>query len=254
MKKTILMLSVLVLIASGCGNATKKQNETANNETVDNQSQRKIKYYFNNSGTIAVCFDDGTARTIWDYSGNSDDFDPKNVEIDETYKEFPTYLLIGDEKWNLYDYSGRTIEGWQIINGRKVEAKDVGRAKDPVYFKFLEGQYTNSEEDGCEFVLDIVKSKKGYSYKLRVNDQEYKGKVTLSENEPYIMLEGIPWVSNLGELKDGRLPEDTKGEPTFGIDFEWTNCELTMQNYGNSMNYYVKFDCGGKYITLVKTQ
>ena len=39
MKKTILILSVLAFIASGCGKATKQQAETANNESVVEQKE-----------------------------------------------------------------------------------------------------------------------------------------------------------------------------------------------------------------------
>ena len=162
MKKTVIILSVLALIAGSCNQATQNQSEVTNDEEVSVSSQT----------------------------------------IEET-----------------------------IVNHN------------------IEGIYRNSEETSCAIFLEIKKSGKGYSYSLSVDEQdELKGKVSVSDNG--ITLEGIAWVSNLGELKDGVIPEKDKGEPAFGVYFEWDNNSLIMQNYGNSMNYYQILNCEDKYIKL----
>jgi hypothetical protein len=66
MKKTVVILSILALIASSCGQATKKQAGTESNETVNEQNevtensenaigklQEKYLYFFENNGYIS---------------------------------------------------------------------------------------------------------------------------------------------------------------------------------------------------------
>jgi len=139
-------------------------------------------------------------------------------------------------------------KGWIRIDSEGYEISDVQAEENSIA-----GRYRNSEDPNCNIFLIIDKSEEGgYSFTMLVglDNSEYNGKVTVYETG--IVLEGIPWVSNLGALKDGVIPEDEKGEPTYGIDFVWEDGNLTMQNYGNSMNYYVKLSCGNKYITLTR--
>ena len=250
MKKIILILSLLAFIASGCGRATKQQAETVSDE--QSQSQRQIRHYFNNSGTIVVCFEDGAARTIQDYWNNSDNFDPNTIETDETCQEFTNYLLIGGKKWNFYDNSGNILEGWRIIKGQKVE----GQAKDPVSSTTLEGRYRYSDENGCELLLDILKTQTGYSYKFQVNNKLYEGNARVSQegDKINITLEGIPWKKDLGALKKGDNPDEMENRYESSDIYLWCNDEgqFTFQNYGNSQNYYEVLDCGDKYVSFVK--
>ncbi|MDR2862236.1 MAG: hypothetical protein LBV07_06795 [Syntrophobacterales bacterium] len=123
----------------------------------------------------------------------------------------------------------------------------------PVPFSEIEGQYRNSAEVDCELLLNITKSPQGYVYKFRVKDQLYEGNVGFTvADENYVILEGIPWEQNIGQLGEDDDPEEMKGDPTYGIETIWTGDELVFQNYGNAMNYYVKINCDEKYITLIR--
>lgn len=119
----------------------------------------------------------------------------------------------------------------------------------------IEGRYKNSEDSACELLLDIIKSENGYSYKFLVKDKFYEGNITISvsENEKYIILEGIPWIENKGSIDEGVDFDEVENIPTYGISFLFEgNGMMMMQNYGNALNYYVKLDCDEKYIQLIK--
>jgi len=58
MKKTVIILSVLALIASSCGQTTKKQTVTESNETVNEQNEVTI----NSGNWYVVC---KPARVRW---------------------------------------------------------------------------------------------------------------------------------------------------------------------------------------------
>jgi hypothetical protein len=72
-------------------------------------------------------------------------------------------------------------------------------------------------------------------------------------DETYIILQGIRWHKNLGMLQDDEDASEMEDrEPTYGLELFWFDGELTLQNYGNSMNYYLKLaECyDDKYINL----
>ena len=118
----------------------------------------------------------------------------------------------------------------------------------------IEGRYRNSEETACELLLDIFKSGDGYSYKFQIEDRLYEGNISISivGDEKYVILEGIPWVKNIGPISNGEDPDDVEGYPAYGIDLYWNDHEMVLQNYGNAMNYYVKLECDDKFIRFVK--
>ena len=111
----------------------------------------------------------------------------------------------------------------------------------------IEGRWKNSEDTDCKLLLDIIKSGDEFSYRFHANNRLYEGKVTVYPDG--IELEGIPWISNLGDTIMFPNAEET---PAFGIDFVWEDGKFVMQNYGNAMNFYIKLDCSAKYITLIK--
>lgn len=129
----------------------------------------------------------------------------------------------------------------------------------------IEGHYISSAlEDGtaapgCQITVDIVKRKAQYFYTL-TSDTTYQGKVSISKNqenkETYVTFEGIEWAEYEGDISNDSEDERTqKSEMKLpvGIDGRFTGHEITIQNYGNAMNYYVKLaGCGDKFIRLVK--
>jgi len=114
MKKIILILSLLALIASACNLATKQQSveENVQNETEveENQSQKTLKYLYNDFGF----FDDGTCVS---------DINSPNPELTDTYHEFPTFLVVGKHaEWEFFDDFGHITPSWKIINYHKVNS------------------------------------------------------------------------------------------------------------------------------------
>jgi hypothetical protein len=137
MKKIILILSILTFTASSCKQVTKQQAtaeqaETVNNEVVieqqveeERQSEKKIKYQFKEADYYAEFYENG------DYLEDA----PSLLKPQSgTYKEYPTHLQLsvnGNNMGNMefFDDLGQIVEGWQIINYRKVNSfgKKVSR-------------------------------------------------------------------------------------------------------------------------------
>ena len=118
MKKIVIILSVLAIIASSCGQTTKKQAETTNNEVVSKQNcevekkQRKIKYSFkSDDGSKILFYDDGYA---WEWESKTLEF---------PYKEDLTYLFTStrENSWNFFDSLGYIATNWEIFNYQKIE-------------------------------------------------------------------------------------------------------------------------------------
>jgi hypothetical protein len=131
MKKTILILTAFALLVGSCGQKAKQQTaETANSkvtieqtETIQNQSERKVKHFFCLDGNNAVCFDDGTSFSCYDYYNNEKStgcIEPYDIEPNTTYKEYTNYLLIEKDKWGLFNDFGHILSGWQIINHYRI--------------------------------------------------------------------------------------------------------------------------------------
>lgn len=124
----------------------------------------------------------------------------------------------------------------------------------------IQGVYTavvdSNNDDECKLVIKLIKTKGGYSFSLRTNKRNVQGKAKLVINGPdekYILLEDIPWDEYEGNISNEDTVETKDVEIPIGIDFFYRKDTLTIQNYGNSMNYYTKFgECGAKYIQLVK--
>jgi hypothetical protein len=114
----------------------------------------------------------------------------------------------------------------------------------------IEGHYTNIE-DYMTTVFDVVEltiTKDGNAYKYEMNtpNNNFKGKISFSDDPEYFTLEGIRWVSwEIGGIQQ-ELPE--------GVNvYIYDESELVIQNYGNSDNNYVIFDdIEEKYIRLIK--
>ena len=123
----------------------------------------------------------------------------------------------------------------------------------------IEGRYADSN---CNLLLTISKIKGEYYYNYVSTQRELKGTIRFSRGiENYLILEGIPYAE---DYFDADLPEDSKlaeeyeklrkqGKRSVGIEGLLNSNEIIIQNYGNSMNYYVKlYECGEKYISLLK--
>lgn len=126
--------------------------------------------------------------------------------------------------------------------------------------KSIEGEYYN---EICNLQLSFFKFKGNYYYKYTSNNRCLKGKVSFSrEDDLYIILEGIEYSEDYFDIS---LPEEEEekqkefdrlkenGKRQVGVDCYYSPEEITIQNYGNAMSYYVKLsDCGEKYIHFRK--
>jgi len=126
---------------------------------------------------------------------------------------------------------------------------------DPGILPFIAGIYRNSEDIDCRIFLNIMKPDDevfNFTFVLLVNESEFRGKVTASAVENYIVLEGIPWVANLGALDEDGNPVEKNIKPAYGVDAYWEEGNLVIQNHGNVSNQYEKLDCDAMFITLIK--
>ena len=127
--------------------------------------------------------------------------------------------------------------------------------------KLIEGTYVvinePEESDQCAMTIIIEKASGRYTFKFITESRSLSGKLSVEATESkdgyYISLEGIEWSEYEGELDDeGEAKAKDLPLPN-GINGVIQDNEITIQNTGNSMNYYVKLeDCGKKYIRLKK--
>ncbi|MCR4033146.1 MULTISPECIES: hypothetical protein [Flavobacterium] len=121
----------------------------------------------------------------------------------------------------------------------------------------IEGTYKAAD---CDLSIIISKIKNDYQYVFKTNLRTLKGKATYSKSsscENYITLEGIQWDEYEGDIsnedENDSIPKKELEIPV-GIDALYIKDTLTIQNYGNAMNYYTKIsECGLKYIQLIKS-
>lgn len=119
---------------------------------------------------------------------------------------------------------------------------------------------TEEETKSCDLSVKITKIKGHYFYHFNIAGQLLKGKVTIKETkgqkEMLIVFEGIEWAEYEGDISKD-IENDDREKPEMkipvGVGGNLLGKEITIQNYGNSMNYYVVFAaCGQKYIKLIK--
>ena len=142
-----------------------------------------------------------------------------------------------------------------VTKNNEAEAVSENRLEDEI-----SGTYT---AEGCDISIIISKIKNDYQYILKTNTRNLKGKATYSKDdsgEKYITLEGIPWDEYEGDIsneeENDSVSDSKRGkelEIPVGIGALYVKDPLTIQNYGNAMNYYTKIsECGLKYIQLIK--
>ncbi len=123
--------------------------------------------------------------------------------------------------------------------------------------KKIEGVY---KCDDCNMEIVIKKVKERYNYTFISELRTLKGEISFVRHDRYneIILEGIEYAE---DYFDVGLPEENpeyeelkkEGNRRVGIDCFLDSDRITIENYGNAMNYYLKLrDCGSKYITLEK--
>lgn len=94
-------------------------------------------------------------------------------------------------------------------------------------------------------------------YKLTTNKRTLadKAEIELTERKDgyYLTLKNIEWSENEGTLNDEGEPIDPDITLPTEVQGILEKNQITIQNAGNAMNYYVKIgECNAKYIQLIK--
>lgn len=140
-------------------------------------------------------------------------------------------------------------KGHQIISTEQIESAESNNKYD-----FLLGTYTMEEDDACscKMKLTIDKKDEEYTYHLITGKRDIKGiiKILDEDDELYVQLPEVEW----SESQSPESPNPSKD--IFGADFYYNKEDnsFLVQNYGDSMNYFVIFsECSdNKYVILKK--
>ena len=122
----------------------------------------------------------------------------------------------------------------------------------------IEGTYVIENDDAaCEMTLMLSYKADQLVYKLTTNKRTLADKAEIELNESkdgyYLSLKNIEWSENEGTLDDEGEPIDPDITLPTEIGGILDKNQITIQNTGNVMNYYVKFEeCNAKYIRLIK--
>lgn len=123
----------------------------------------------------------------------------------------------------------------------------------------IEGNYTLKKDvvTDCKIFLSLFYKNGVLKYDMETNTRELSGNAEIDLNEKkdgyYITFKNIEWSEYLGAIDpEGEVPEEDLPLPQDIQGVLYKN-EITIQNAGNAMNYYVKLgECDVKYIHLIK--
>ncbi len=273
MKVKLIILSILALIASACGaeKSSNQQNENiAKNlalpDTVmlTDLKEKDGSYYLNDKLYTGVAIREYNEEK-WEIPALL--YEMKNGKFHGKYEnKGPGWYILGyykqgmaHGKWDVQDHTEREIQYfvnakkhgvWEFYSDSELYKKQTFEndvlMSEQKFYPIL-GTYKNVDADNCTISLVIGNNDNDFVYLLNVNGKSYEGKVSIM-NE-VIVLEGIPWVANHGDVQGKDIPLGAR-EPTFGIEFVRDEGKLQLQNNGNAMNYYQKLNCDEKFITL----
>jgi len=126
-------------------------------------------------------------------------------------------------------------------------------------YDFLLGTYSLDKEfcEDCGMILTIEKEVGKYVYRLTTTKQDVKGLVNVldEEHSMSVQLPEIKWADYKEGVKDPDELDQIPSQEVFGINFEYDadTGTLMLQNYGNTLNYFLMFEeCDCKYIILKK--
>lgn len=128
-------------------------------------------------------------------------------------------------------------------------------AKPATFFEIVGNYILDSNDADCKFNLTLYYKNDQLRYKLTTNTRKLanKAEIKLNENKDgyYITFKNIEWSENEGTLNNDNEDKEIALPSTVqGVLYK---NEITIQNSGNAMNYYVKIgECDLKYIHLIK--
>lgn len=122
----------------------------------------------------------------------------------------------------------------------------------------IEGKYVIEKDDSsCEISLVLSYNRDQLVYKLTTNTRTLADRAEIELNEHkdgyYLTLTNIEWSENEGALNEEGEPIDPDVTLPTEVQGLIQKNQITIQNAGNSMNYYVQIgECDAKYIHLIK--
>ncbi|RLJ69615.1 hypothetical protein [Pedobacter alluvionis] len=150
----------------------------------------------------------------------------------------------------------------KIVNAVPKQAKtDTVVKTKPIIKKTIfpiDGTYVIENDDpSCEMTLMLSYQADQLVYKLTTNKRTLTDKAEIELNESkdgyYLTLKNIEWSENEGTLDDEGEPIDPDITLPTEIQGVLEKNQITIQNTGNVMNYYVKIEeCNAKFIRLIK--
>lgn len=123
----------------------------------------------------------------------------------------------------------------------------------------IAGNYTLTKDEvtDCKFFLSLFFKNGILKYEMQINTQKHSGNAEIALNEKadgyYITFKDIEWSEYLGAIENEGTNSEEDLELPKDIQGVLYKDEITIQNSGNAMNYYVKFaECDLMYIHLIK--
>lgn len=115
---------------------------------------------------------------------------------------------------------------------QKSSAEEASASAQPVPRPHYAGTYTNQDSTDCDLAITILEKENQYFF---VKDK-IRGtvKVTKQDSSTYLTFVGLKNI----------YPEEAD------IEALWQDSVLLVQNYGNAMNEYERFNCEAKYLEL----
>ena len=150
----------------------------------------------------------------------------------------------------------------KIVNAEPKQAKTDTLVKTKSTIKKtkfpIEGTYVTEDDDStCKMKLTLSYKADQLVYKLTTNTRTLTDKAEIELNEHkdgyYLTLKNIEWSENEGALNDEGEPTNPDITLPTEIQGALEKNQITIQNAGNSMNYYIQIgECDLKYIHLIR--
>lgn len=136
-----------------------------------------------------------------------------------------------------------------VVNGKSTVKKTL--------FPIVGTYVIENDDASCKMILILSYKADQLTYKLTTNKRTLADKAEIELNESkdgyYLTLKNIEWSENEGALNDEGEPTDPDVTLPTEIQGTLEKNQITIQNAGNSMNYYVKIgECDLKYIHLIR--
>ena len=138
-----------------------------------------------------------------------------------------------------------------------VKISDQTKKYSNLLFDIEGNYYFKNDIADCKIHLSLFYKYGILKYNMETNTRKILGNAIITLNERkdgyYIKFKDIEWSEYLGAIDaESETPEENLPLPQ-DVEGALYKNEITIQNYGNAMNYYVQLgECDVKYIHLIK--